>query len=114
MKLFTDETKSLVAFNAWVVHKGRRAAIPAENEFIPDSYMQGPLMLDSLNGTFKLYECRQEDSQLNWKYGPLVVIREGDQEPQDCEYRYYEHVKTFTVAVQHDGISILSSTITVH
>lgn len=103
MKIFTNETKEMCADEIWITYKGKKVLLPL---FYSHPYHKAGLLLNSIDGVYKLYECRILSEQLNWKNTTPFIVRAGS-EPQDTTHSVNELISVFKVECLHDNINII-------
>ena len=106
MKLFTDETKDIVATQAWVKLKNKTFILPIP-ELDSENINDESIDLDSIDGDYNLYVTRRENSQLRWYQAGTIAVRVDDDQPLDsdnCENHFCGRINIS--GLKHDGISI--------
>ena len=103
MKIFTNETKEMCADEIWITHKGKKVLLPL---FYEHPYHKVGLLLDSIAGVYKLYECRILSRQGNSKSLDPFIVRAGS-EPQDTTRSENKLISVFKVECLHDNYNIL-------
>ncbi|MFW0778532.1 MAG: hypothetical protein ACN2B6_12525 [Rickettsiales bacterium] len=108
MKLFNDSKRDQLPSKFWITHNDRKLYLPIPSEDPDDVYSLPDY--EMVDGVYHFYQDRVEDYQLNWKNGQGKVIRDGEPEPQDSEYCYYEYRFSIVVkGLESNGFCIINS-----